>query len=270
MLSNIGNGYLIFHAIFTLPVIAILVYLQSDLGDRRNKRRWQNLLILIAIAYVYTTPWDNLMIAFDTWWYGDAAVWQTIWHAPVGEYLFFGIQTIIMGLYLYWIDFDPRPTQFDMRLDIRVTGTVFFLMVFAVSSYFLIFGSKSVFYGSSIIAWTAPVIALQWAVGGSYLLRKWKEITLVLIPPTLYLWTIDAYAISMGLWTISSDLTVGLKLGPMPIEEMLFFFVANVMTVFGMVLYEWVLEVWRSGDGVFLSNEDGSVCRLYYIFEDNH
>lgn len=266
MISDVSFGYLMFHAVLTVPVILIMTYLQSDLGETRNKRRWKSFVILVAIAYVYTIPWDNLMIEFDTWWYGDV-VWKKIWNAPIGEYLFFGIQTIIMGLYLYMVDFDPRPRDSDLRIKPRLVGATICMAVSVVCLYFVFFGGERFFYASSVIAWTGPVIAIQWMVGGSYILRNWKKLTLSLIPPTLYMWIIDAYAITAGLWTISGDKTVGIYVGSLPVEEMIFFLSANIMTVFGMVLYEWVLEVWSRGNGVFIQTNDDQVCRLYHIFE---
>lgn len=253
MFTDVSFGYVLFHIVLTIPVIFVLGYLQPNLKPIRQKRRRNNFYILILIAYIYTTPWDNLMIVFDTWYYGDVVMLR-IWEAPLGEYLFFGIQTIIMGLYLYFVGFDPKPIKTDLRLFPRIIGSFIFFMISLFFFFVLLFGDQSLFYASSLITWTSPVIALQWLVGGTYILRKWKKLLITLIPPTVYLWIIDAYAISTGLWTISQDLTIGLYIGSMPIEEMLFFLSANVMTVFGMVLYEWVLEVWKSGDGIFIKS----------------
>jgi lycopene cyclase domain-containing protein len=263
-----SNGYLIFHAVFTVPLILVLAYLQQDLGEKRNRRRIQNIVILVLIAYVYTIPWDNFMISVETWWYGDI-VWNTIIYAPVGEYLFFGIQTIIAGLYLYYLDFNPIPKETDLRLKIRIGGFLLIMLPFIFTFYLTIFGPNYLFYGSSIIAWTSPVIAIQWLVGGSYIIREWRKILYSIVPPTIYMWFIDGLAIYSGLWTISSQKTVGVSVGPLPVEEMLFFLSANIMTVFGMVLYEWVLEVWSNGDGVFIQKDGDDIFRLYYFFEKN-
>lgn len=268
MLEQYSSGYLIFHALLTVPIILILTYLQSDLGSVRNKRRWKSFIILILIAYAYTIPWDNFMISLEIWWYGDI-VWNRIWHAPIGEYLFFGIQTIIAGLYLYYIDFDPEPEKSDLGLFNRIAGFTVFMIVAAVALGIALYGDSSWFYSMSIVAWTAPVIAIQWLVGGNYIVRQWKVITTSIIPPTLYLWLIDGYAISYGLWTINPDTSLGVSIGALPVEEMIFFLSANIMTVFGMVLYEWVLEVWKRGDGVFIQTDNNKVFRMYYLFEDD-
>ena len=57
------------------------------------------------------------------------------------------------------------------------------------------------------------------------------------MPTTLYLATADALAILSGTWTISPSHTTGILLGGvLPLEEFLFFFITNVLVVFGMTL----------------------------------
>lgn len=267
MIDQFGFGYLLFHVLLTVPIILILTYLQSDLGVVRNRRRWLNFVILILIAYVYTIPWDNFMISLDIWWYGDV-VWNRIWHAPVGEYLFFGIQTIIAGLYLYYIGFDPKPEQSDLQLSNRIIGFSLIMITAIICLVTALYGPINLRYATSILAWTLPVLAIQWLVGGNYILRKWKLVLTATTPPTVYLWLIDGYAIATGMWTINPETSLGISVGALPVEEMIFFLSANLMTVFGMILYEWVLEVWKQGDGVFIQNENDEVCRLYYLFEN--
>lgn len=269
MIEQFEFGYLLFHILLTVPIILILSYLQTDLGVIRNRRRWINFALLVVIAYVYTIPWDNFMISLNIWWYGDI-VWGKIWHAPVGEYLFFGIQTIIAGLYLYYVGFDPKPKESDLGLFNRVTG-FFLLIISAIGCLIIAFrGPIDLRYATSILAWTLPVIAIQWLVGGNYIIRKWKLIVTVTVPTTVYLWFIDGYAIATGLWTINPETSMGISVGALPVEEMLFFLSANIMTIFGMILFEWVLEVWKQGNGVFVQNGNDEVCRMYYLFEDKN
>ena len=53
----------------------------------------------IVIALVYTTPWDNYLVATQVWYYDPARVWNIIlgW-VPLEEYMFFVLQTIFTGL----------------------------------------------------------------------------------------------------------------------------------------------------------------------------
>lgn len=51
------------------------------------------------IALIYTTPWDNYLVASGVWFYDPARVWNIIlgW-VPLEEYIFFILQTILTGL----------------------------------------------------------------------------------------------------------------------------------------------------------------------------
>ena len=58
-----------------------------------------------------------------------------------------------------------------------------------------------------------------------------------LLPPWLYLSAADYLAIGAGTWTIDPAQTTGILLGGvLPIEEVVFFLLTNVLIVFGMVL----------------------------------
>jgi putative membrane protein len=68
------------------------------------------------------------------------------------------------------------------------------------------------------------------------LLANWRVLILGILPPTLYLWILDAVALRGGTWTIDPLQTTGLMFGVIPIEEMVFFFMTNLIVVFGVIL----------------------------------
>ena len=51
-------------------------------------------------------------------------------------------------------------------------------------------------------------------------------------------------SISLGLWTISPETTVGIAPFGLPIEEAVFFLVTNLLVVQGLVLYWWLVDWW--------------------------
>ncbi len=57
-----------------------------------------------------------------------------------------------------------------------------------------------------------------------------------------YLWVVDRIAIGLGTRQTSADLTTGVTVLGLPIEEMYFFVAAGLMTVNGLVLLERVFD----------------------------
>lgn len=49
--------------------------------------------------------------------------------------------------------------------------------------------------------------------------------------PTLYLWLADALAIEMGIWKINPDFLLGIYVAKLPLEEMTFFVITNLMVL---------------------------------------
>ena len=242
-LDGLMLTYLQFHLVFTLPVLALLLYLVPSYDTVRRRRATLGLVILNVIAFAYTTPWGSFMIQTGAWWYGDGAVaWRGL-HIPLGEYMFFAIQTLIVGLYLHWRGFDPSYREGDFAVWPAVAGVGVGAAMLVGGLYLITLGDSFLYLGG-LIAWVGPVVMIQWLVGAGYLVRNprpWIEAALV---PALYLWVTDRIAIGMGTWVVSEQYTTGLlvPLLGLPIEEALFFFLAGVMTVTGLVLWEWVLD----------------------------
>jgi lycopene cyclase domain-containing protein len=239
--------YLQFHLVFSVPVIAALWYLAPRYEPTRRRRAAVGIAILVAIAYLYTTPWISYMIRRGAWSYADGAVLVRALSIPLGEYLFFTIQTVVTGFALHLIGFDPTFREGDFDRRPRVAGVVAGIAMVAAGLW-LVTLDPSYLYLGGLIAWVGPVFALQWAVGGGYLVRTprmWLAATLL---PAAYFWVADRIAIAMGTWRLSAEFTTGIAVLGLPIEEMLFFASAGVMTVNGLVLFEWVLD-WNDRRG---------------------
>ncbi len=232
--------YLEFHAVFVIPPILLLGWL----AYRREGASWgkpahSGLAIIIALAVLYTTPWTNMMIPEGVWWYGDGAVITTIWYTPLEEYMFFVLQPLLTGFWLYHVM--PRA---EMSLSLprwhRIVGVAAGLGISAGGWWLM--GTQSTFYLGSLLWWSGPILAIQWGFGISYLLAVWRRVAVAIGVPTLYLWVADWIAIELGIWVISSEHTIGAGFGSLPIEEALFFLCTNVFVVQGVVLYVWVVD----------------------------
>jgi lycopene cyclase domain-containing protein len=58
-------------------------------------------VVLFCIVYAATSPWDNLAVKEGIWDFDDARTWGVRWlYLPVEEYLFFGLQTALVGAWV--------------------------------------------------------------------------------------------------------------------------------------------------------------------------
>jgi len=177
-------SYFTFHLVFILPPILFLALRQRQpLAGIGGVRVWLGLPLIALVALVYTTPWDNYLIWRDVWNYGMDRVIGTIGYVPVEEYLFFVLQCILTGLWLYWLlPKGDLPVQ-QQSLLVRLLGTLIWVAL-SVAGALLLQRDPGVYLGL-ILVWAGPVLALQWLIGGVQLWAA-KRIWLVgTIVPTM-------------------------------------------------------------------------------------
>jgi lycopene cyclase domain-containing protein len=92
-------------------------------------------------------------------------------------------------------------------------------------------------YLALLLGWALPVIALHWAVGARELRARWRVLLIAVVVTTVYLTAADATAIGVGIWSISEELSVGLRLGSVVFEEALFFLLTNVLVAQSIILF---------------------------------
>lgn len=86
-----------------------------------------------------------------------------------------------------------------------------------------------------LLVWALPVLAIQWIAGGRYLWRErhtWPFVTLGLC---LWFSVADAIAINAHIWSFDRSSLTGIWLGPVPLEEVLFYLLTAAMCVQGFV-----------------------------------
>ena len=230
--------YLDFHLLFVAPpLLALLVVSRSRLAARR-RIEWAGIGLIVVIALVYTAPWDNYLIHRGVWDYPEGSVAMTIGLAPVEEYLFIVLQPIVAGLWLYALP--PVAATVSVSSRERVAGAVAGVLVGLVGVGFLL--RPATFYIGAILAWAAPVLALQWGFGWPYLWRVRRRLVVGLAAPTAYFATADRIAIETGIWTLSPTYTTGVDVLGLPIEEGAFFLLTNLFVVQALLLYSWLLH----------------------------
>jgi lycopene beta-cyclase len=229
--------YLQFHFVFTLPVIGLLWLLQSrPMGGVGARRAWRAIGLVVLIAFVYTTPWDNYLVYRGVWGYGgEDRVIGTIGYVPIEEYLFFILQTVLTGLWLMIVRRYHPPVAQESPTGWR-TSLVGFWLTVAAAGMVMLFFTRSLYMGL-ILAWAAPVLAGMSWLGANRFWRQRRALALGIAVPTGYLWMTDAIAIALGIWEISPTYTFGLNPGGLPVEEATFFLVTNVLVVKGVTLF---------------------------------
>lgn len=232
--------YLHFHLIFTLPPLLILglITWRAWVAGRVQRAMLVALALHVLLALVYTTPWDNYLVARGVWSYGAGRVLFTLGWVPFEEYLFFIIQTLLTGLWvlLLYRELPATKTRLETKTSARVRIVGVLLWLGLAASGVLALGAERGTYYGLITAWAAPVLALQWGIGGDLLLSRWRLLLPAFALPTLYLWLADRLALGAGIWWISPELSSGLHAFGLPLEEALFFLLTNLLVVFGMML----------------------------------
>jgi lycopene cyclase domain-containing protein len=239
------SGFLL--SFLGIPLLVLWLLLARDwrrgrhLPDAlRQMPAWLALLVHVVLAVLYTTPWDNYLVATGVWWYDPRLVTGvTLGWVPIEEYTFFVVQTLLTGSWLIWLSMHlraapwPPPRRARIRwLSAGAAGTVW-----VASVAILISGWAPGTYLGLELAWLLPPIMLQLAVGAHLLWHQRRIVAAALVPPILYLSVADAVAVSSGTWTIDPAQSMGTLLGGvLPLEELIFFTLTNSLIVFGMVL----------------------------------
>jgi lycopene cyclase domain-containing protein len=231
-------------------VIPILVFLTISYWDnKRNKQIegfrngqavWMGIAVHVLLAVVYTTPWDNYLVATGVWYYNPELVTGiVIGYVPIEEYTFFVLETILSGLWWWFLTRRLSPTQKEFKPNktpvyLFTSGLGFLWLVF---TYLFFFGTANWTYLSIILFWALPPIIIQILFGADILWHYRKLVFWALFIPGIYLSLMDILALKDTTWSISPSQTTGiLFFGILPLEEVVFFFITNVLITFGMTL----------------------------------
>jgi lycopene cyclase domain-containing protein len=254
--------------------IPLLILTVLTVWDRRRGRRmppglhqaaaWVAVLAHVAAAVIWTTPWDNYLVATGVWYYDpDLVTGVTLGWVPIEEYTFFVVQTLLTGAWLLWLarrqssvvsrqlSFvsrqspvgwgqwaggagGARPALFSRRNLIAgaAAGGVWLACILPALG-----GWRPGNYLALQVGWLLPPIILQLLVGAEILWQYRRLVAAGIGAAWLYLSAADAVAIHAGTWTIDPAQTVGILIGGvLPLEESLFFLLTNTLIVFGMTL----------------------------------
>lgn len=239
-------GFLLYFLIVPLALLAALTWLDRRAGRvvpaaLRGQSRVGVVALHVLVALLYTTPWDNYLVATRVWWYDSELVTGVVlgW-VPIEEYTFFVLQTILGGLWLLWLARRAgvtAPSDAPDRPGLRLWATLAAGFVWLASLAILIGGWQPGTYLGLELAWALPPIMLQLIFGADILWHRRKLVLPAILVPTLYLSAMDSLAIQAGTWTINPAQSTGVLLGGvLPVEEFVFFLLTNTLIGFGVTL----------------------------------
>jgi lycopene beta-cyclase len=231
-------------------VIPILVFLAVTYWDNKQSRQihgfrngravWVGIAVHILLAVVYTTPWDNYLVATGVWYYNPALVTGIVLgYVPIEEYTFFVLETILAGLWWWFLARRLPLTQgeFKPNKSLAYLSTCVLGLLWIILTYLFFFGSPDWTYLSIILFWALPPIMLQVLFGADILWHYRKLVFWSIFVPGVYLSLVDIVALKDTTWSISPEQTMGiLFFGILPLEEVIFFFITSVLLMFGMTL----------------------------------
>lgn len=218
---------------------------KSKIGGEYSEYYW--IIFISLIAFFYTIYWDNYLVANKVWWYDVNLVANIIiGFVPLEEYCFFVLQPIFVGLYLKYI-IQQKQENHDIKylkpLNIKTKVIILFSIasIWLISLLYFIYFSKDFpkfKYLMLIIVWSFPPLIIQLLWGLNILFHYRKSIIFVIISSSIYLSLTDCIAIYYGIWTISEQNSIGnIVPNVLPFEEAFFFFITNVLCVFGCSFY---------------------------------
>jgi len=235
-------GFLLRFLIIPILLLLFVHWRERDTPVPRidGGRIWRAILIHILIAVIYTTPWDNYLVATGVWYYDPVLVTGIVFgYVPIEEYTFFILETLMIGLWWWTLarrrTFTPK-SPFKTNKALRSWSLSLLAVLWAVSLSVLLSDWEPGTYLAITLSWALPAIAPQLAFGADILWHYRRLLGTVILTGAGYLSAIDAIAIGAGTWRIDPAQSTGIFIGNLPIEEAVFFVVTVVLVSFGITL----------------------------------
>ena len=231
-------------------VLPILVFLAITWWDNKNNKPtlgfqngravWIAIFVHVILAVVYTTPWDNYLVATGVWYYNpDLVTGIVLGYVPIEEYTFFVVETILTGLWWWFLArriAEPKEI-FQPSITTRITASAILFFVWVIFTALFFSDNQPITYLSITLFWALPAIFPQLLYGADILWHHRKLVLLGILIPGTYLSLMDIVALTDTTWSIAKDQTTGiLFFGILPLEEVVFFFITNILIIFGMTL----------------------------------
>jgi lycopene cyclase domain-containing protein len=246
-------GFLFRFLVIPITVLLVITWWDNKKGKltrgfRNGHAVWTAIAVHVLLAVIYTTPWDNYLVATGVWYYNPKLVTGiVIGYVPVEEYAFFVLETILAGLWWWFLARRTSPfpkgegrgvrTEFKPSKPARIIAFLVFLVAWIIFTVIFFSSHLPLTYLSITLFWALPAIFPQVLFGADILWHHRKLFGLAILAPGTYLSLMDIVALKDTTWSISREQTTGiLFFGILPLEEVVFFFITNILIAFGMTL----------------------------------
>lgn len=230
--------YFSFHLTFNLPAFLLLLWLTRG---RLQATHWKWIGVVCAIVLVATAPWDNWAVHHRIWDFDWARVTPVeipfrgiLWRLPAEEYAFFLIETVLVSLVT--ILFLPQGAKAVPPREPRSAAVALFLHPLPLLAMTLLF-TPSLNYLVHLVGWFLPVCAGQWALAHRAFRRNLRAIFLPAAIGGTFFTIIDSVAVNAGIWHFDPAQNVGLLLGPLPLEEVMFFYLTAWLVAQSFIMF---------------------------------
>ena len=209
-----------------IPAIVLIFFIK-----KRTQRDTLGLIIHLIIAVLYTVPWDNYLIKNGIWYYDDKLITDTIFLIPIGEYLFILLQTTLICLTV-----SPATFSYNKNTCFKYSSKGLYIgLIFFLAGIVLMFCTNSI-YLSLILLWASVPFTVQLSIGLNVLKDNISVISKYCFLFTIYFSIIDSYALGK-IWFIAERTSLGINIGNIPIEEIIFFCCTSLFVLNGMCLW---------------------------------
>ena len=226
--------YLRFHLIFNLPVLVLLMALNTSVPWTAGEAEAMGLVLLAVM--VFATPWDNLAVKWGFWDFPREKCGPRLGYLPLEEYAFFPILSVSVMLAVRALfHFFPN-WQTGQETGIGKTALICLAASLVPWAFVVIqlrwlrgkFGPR-VNYAIHLI-WFLPVIYAQWILAPMLFLEHAGLLAVVTAVFGAYYTLADLAAVRAGIWAFDEKQITGVKLGGiLPWEEIAFFFLASLL-----------------------------------------
>ena len=88
-----------------------------------------------------------------------------------------------------------------------------------------------------LVGWAGPVILGQWAIGWRIFRHNLRALFGPAVVGMVFFGLTDSVAVRAGIWFFDPAQILGWHIGPLPVEEVLFFFLTSLLVAQSLVLF---------------------------------